>query len=93
MAKDKIVDVNEEIKKLIGTPKLIIGTERTLKNLRAGKISKVFLAKNVKEATKSDIETYAKVGNTKVVILDLGNDSLGTMCKKPFAISVLGELR
>ena len=94
MAKPKIIDVNEEIKKLIATPKIIIGTQRTLKGIRAGKIAKIFLAKNVKETTRSDIETYAKAeGNIEIVSLELLNDELGTMCKKPFAISVLGELR
>jgi ribosomal protein L30E len=94
MAKAKTTDVNEEIKKLIATPKVIVGTQRTLKSVRAGKIAKIFLAKNVKETIKSDIESYAKVqGNIEIVTLELGNDELGTMCKKPFAISVLGELR
>lgn len=93
MAKTKIIDVNEEIKKLVATPKGVVGTERTLKGMRAGKISKIFLAKNVKESTRSDIEAYAKIGNIEVVTLSLGNDELGTICKKPFAISVLGELR
>jgi large subunit ribosomal protein L30e len=93
MAKSKIIDINEEIKKLVATPKAIVGTQKTLKGLRAGKITRVFLAKNVKATTVSDIESYAKVASVEIVKLELGNDELGTICKKPFSISVLGELK
>ncbi len=91
MAKSKIIDVNEEIKKLVATPKAIVGTQKTLKGLRAGKVAKVFLAKNVKETTRSDVEKYSGIAGVEIVRLELGNDELGTICKKPFSISVLGE--
>ena len=91
MAKAKIVDVNEEIKKLVATPKAIVGTDKTLKAMRSGNLTKIFLAKNVKDSTRKDIEAYSKVENIEVIQLILGNDELGTICKKPFSISVLGE--
>lgn len=91
MAKAKIVDANEEIKKLVATPKAIVGSDRTLKSLRAGKVAKIFLSKNVAEETKNDIESYAKISKVEIVQLDLTNTELGTICKKPYSISVLSE--
>ena len=91
MAKEKIIDANEEVKKLIATPKAIVGTQKTLKQMRAGKVSKVYLAKNVKESTKQDIDAYSKISKVEIVSLELSNTELGTICKKPYSISVLGE--
>lgn len=91
MAKEKINDTNEEIKKLVATPKALIGTETTLKALKAGKLAKIYLAKNVNELTRQDIETYAKIANVEIKTLEVRNDELGVICRKPFSISVLGE--
>lgn len=91
MAKAKITDINEEIKKLVAGTKAIIGTEKTLKELKTGKLSKIFLAKNVSELTRKDIETYAKITSVEIVNLNVRNDELGVICRKPYSIAVLGE--
>ena len=80
-----------EIKKLVGTKKLVIGAQRTLKSIREGKIDKVFLSSN--SPYKKDLDHYAKVSKIKVVQLEYANDELGDLCKKPYAISVLGVLK
>jgi large subunit ribosomal protein L30e len=79
-----------EIKKLLGSEKMIIGAGETLKALRAGTLAKVFLAKNTKVETRQDIERYAGIAAVEVVQVDVPNDELGTLCKKPFPISVIG---
>ena len=73
--------------------KLVIGSRRTLKYLKLGKIAKVFVAKNAPEDIKSDIEYYAKLSNTDVVILDLNNEELGAALKKPFKVAVVSLLK
>ncbi len=77
------------IKKLLKTKKLIIGTRRTIKKLKAGKLEKVFFAKNCADDTKSDAEYYASLSNTPVVNLEQESDELGAICKKPFQICML----
>lgn len=69
--------------------KLIYGTEKTLKLLRNGKVKLIFLANNVKDDVKAEIEHLAKLGNVEVVHLKIPNTEVGVVCKKPFAISVL----
>jgi ribosomal protein L30E len=80
----------EDIKKLLKTDKLVVGTERTIKNLKKGTLSKVFLSANCSENVENDISHYAKLAKVDVAKLKLPNDELGVLCKKQFLISVLG---
>ncbi len=83
----------KEIKKLLESDKLIIGKDRVLKYLKKGGLEKVFLASNVDESSLKDIEYYAGLSGVVVERLSLANDELGTFCKKPFSISVMGLLK
>jgi len=80
----------EDIKKLLGTDKIIIGSERTLKELRKGTLTKIYLSTNPPSKVKEDIEHYAKLSDVEIINLPLPNDELGTTCRKPYPISVLG---
>ncbi|MFH1590015.1 MAG: ribosomal L7Ae/L30e/S12e/Gadd45 family protein [archaeon] len=82
-----------EIKKLLGNQKLIIGNERVLKNLRNDKIEKIFVSSNCSSEKLDDLKHYASLNNVKVDALDIPNDELGVVCKKPFFVSVIGILR
>jgi large subunit ribosomal protein L30e len=79
----------DDIKKALKEGKVIIGTSRTIKALKLGKVSKVFLTSNCPSDVKDDIEYYSKLGKVKVVKLKQPNVELGVLCKKPFPISVL----
>jgi large subunit ribosomal protein L30e len=83
----------EEIRKNLKSNKLIIGTEETVKELKLGRLNKVFLASNCNPAVRKDIEHYAKLGGTELVLLDIPNDELGVACRKTFFISVLSMLK
>lgn len=94
MAKTKEADKNiEEIKKNIEQKKAVLGTAVTLKNLRRGTLAKIFVSVNVPDSVRKDIDYYAKLNKVKVVSLNYPNDELGTMCKKPFFISVIGLMK
>ncbi|MBW2982988.1 ribosomal L7Ae/L30e/S12e/Gadd45 family protein [Candidatus Woesearchaeota archaeon] len=84
------MDAISEIKKLLNDERLIIGTERTMKALRQGSLEKVYLAANPAADVKADLERYAGMGNLDKVDLDVTNDELGTLCRKPFPISIIG---
>lgn len=87
------MDPIAEIKKLVGTDKLVIGTDLTLKGLKKGTIQKVFLTSNTDAMTKEDVNHYAGMGKVEVVELEMTNEELGDVCKKSFFISVLGVLK
>lgn len=83
------MDPVNEIKNLLEQDALVIGTDRTLKNLKAGKVKKVFVSANPSQKLRADLAHYQNVSGVEVVQLDLPNDELGTICKKPFSIAVL----
>lgn len=80
----------EQIRKLIEEKKVTIGTDETTRALTGGSLKRVLVASNASETTKAEIARLQAVGGVEVEHLDVPNDELGTMCKKPFSISVLG---
>lgn len=84
------MDMIKEIKDLLKEDKLLLGTETTMKALKSGKLSKVFVTANCPSDLKKDLEKYCKMGGVEVMALDVPNDELGVICKKPFRISIIG---
>ncbi len=83
-----------ELKKLVGSKKLVYGTEQTMKGLKQGKIEKIYVSSNAPKNVREDIEHYGKISKVvKIVWLDTSNDELGIFVKKPFAVSVLGVMK
>ena len=87
------MSTTEDIKKLLKSDKLILGTELTLKSLKKGELEKVFLSSNCPSEIRDDIAHYTKLSNTEVVEVGMPNDQLGDLCKKPFSISMIGLLK
>ena len=92
MAKKAVVSETDEIKKNLKTDKLVIGTDKTLKLLKLGKLAKVFIAENTAEPVETDLKYYSEINNIEVTKLNIDNEELGVLCKKPFSISVIGLL-
>lgn len=90
MAVKKEEKVVTELKKLLELKKLVIGTDKVMKLVKAGKLSKVFISANCPQDINESLSHYAKIAGASVTELNQTNSQLGTLCKKPFAISVLG---
>jgi len=90
MVKKVVADIVAELKKLLAANKAVLGTDETVKLLRQGKIKKVFLASNCNPQVKEDVEQFCKVGSVECVELTQSNEEIGVLCKKPFAISIVG---
>ncbi len=84
-----MADVIEDLKKLVKTKKVVFGREETVKGLKLGKLGKVYMTVNCPEDLKADIAYYAELSGAEIVQLSIPNDELGTICRKPFVISVL----
>ena len=82
-----------EIKKMLKSGNIVIGTERTIKSLRLGRAQKVLVSSNCPAQLEKDIAYYAGLGNAEVHKLDFPNDELSIICKKPFSISVLALVK
>lgn len=77
------------LREALKNKKVIIGADRTLKNLKLNKLKRVYLASNVRKDIEEDIEHHTKLFNIKLVKLKENNEELGLICKKHFKVSVL----
>lgn len=84
-----MIDPINEVKKKSKSKKLILGTDLTIKKLKLGKISKVFISSNCPVKIVKEINYLGKLSKTQIFKLKQQNDELGTICKKPFSISVV----
>ena len=75
---------------LLAKEKLVIGADRTVKELKKGGLSKVFFAANCPATVKSQIVRYAEHTGLEKQELPLQSSQLGALIKKPFSISVFG---
>jgi len=82
----------DDLRKLLEQKRLILGTKRTLLYLKKGKLEKVYLSSNCPEDVLSTLDSYTKIGKFKLEKLESTNDELGVVCRKPFAISIIGLL-
>ncbi|MEK6960433.1 MAG: ribosomal L7Ae/L30e/S12e/Gadd45 family protein [Nanoarchaeota archaeon] len=83
----------QDIKILLEKKQLYLGLTRTLKALKVGKVSKVYLASNTPKEVKSDLTYYGNLSGAQVVTLDQPNVELGVACRKPFPIAVIGVIK
>jgi large subunit ribosomal protein L30e len=88
-----MADISAEIRKLLAEKRLVIGTARTAKLVRQGKLAKIYLSANCPPKLKSDLNKHCGLGGIECQELSVANEELGVWCKKPFAISVIGVLK
>ena len=82
-----------EIKTHLGDGRLVLGTKETIKNMKLGKLEKVFLTSNCPEDILKDVEHYSGISGCQTEQLSIPNDELGVICRKEFAVSVAGLLK
>lgn len=80
-------DYKKEIKDFLQNEKGIVGSKETLKNLKLGRVQKVFITANAPTSVKEEIMGFSKFA--EIVMLDIDNEEFGTVCKRPYPISVL----
>ena len=83
----------EDIKKLLKSKNLVVGTGKTVKYIKTGKLSKVYVSSNCPAGVKEDLKYYGELAQTPIIELEQTNEEIGTLCKKPFFISVLSVLK
>jgi large subunit ribosomal protein L30e len=80
----------DELKLGLKNNNLIIGTKRTIKAIRTGEVSKVFMASNCPDMLAEDVEHYCGLTDIPIEKLEADCNELGSVCKKPFFVSVVG---
>ncbi len=94
MAKKRASETSiSSIRKALETGKVAIGTKETMQAIRRGSISTVFLAANCPVAVAAEIEQRHGIAAFTMERLTQDSDEVGVLCKKSFAISVLGIVK
>ena len=83
----------KEFRKLLGSKSLLIGTKRTLTNMKKGNIEKVFISSNCPKNVINNLNYYASLSKVDLINLKYSNEELGVICKKQFSISLLSLLK
>lgn len=83
----------DDIKKLLTSKKLLIGKDEVLKNIKKGLVHKVYVASNCPGELMGDLKRYLSISSFELLETKVPNDELGTVCKKPFSIAVIGVMK
>jgi large subunit ribosomal protein L30e len=86
------LDIGREIRKAAETGRVLFGTEQSIRMIRTGEAKLVIVASNTSEKAKEDIEYYAGLADVRVHYYQGSGVELGTLCGKPFIVSVLSVI-
>ena len=78
------------IKTIVRTGKVVLGSRRTLKLVKLGKVKAVIVASNLPRDLREDLEYYAKLSEVPVIVFPGTNTELGVACGKPFSVAMMG---
>lgn len=78
-----------EVKKIVKEKKLYYGADITIRMLKTGKVNEVFVASNCLDRIKRDLRHFCGIANVKLNELEETNEELGSICRKPFSVSVM----
>ena len=82
----------EDLREALNEKKVILGSKRTIKYLKLGKVKKIVIANNCPEEVRKDLEHYTKLSEIKMEKFDGTAKQLGIFCGKPFSIATLAIL-
>ncbi len=84
------MNVEKSIRTAVDTGEAVLGERNTLKGLRAGKFKLAIVASNCKAEAKEDLMRHASINEVFVYEYPGSTLELGSVCGKPFSISMLG---
>ena len=79
----------ETLKKVLKEHEMTLGHNETLKKVKRGNVTTVFLSSDCKPEVRKSMQYYKTIGSFTVVDLEITGHEVGTLCKKLFPISVL----
>ncbi len=89
-AAKQLVGFERELLNALKTGKVVLGTRKTMKLLKLGRVKAVVVAANAPPEIKQDVMYYASLGNIPVFVYPGTSLELGAACGKPFTVMMLG---
>jgi large subunit ribosomal protein L30e len=84
------MNVEKSIRTAVDTGKVILGERNTLKVLRTDKFKLAVVASNCKPTAKEELMRIANIKEVFVYEYPGSSLELGSVCGKPFIVSMLG---
>jgi len=84
-----MIDVDKALRIAIKSGKIIIGSKRTLEDMKKGRTKLIIVASNTPSEISQDVEYYAKLSKVPIYIYQGSSWDLGSVCGKPFMVSTL----
>jgi len=78
------------LRRVVATGQVVIGSRKTLKLVKLGKVKVVVRASNLPPYLREDLEYYARLSNIPIIVFPGTNVELGTVIGKPFSVAMLG---
>ena len=88
----KAMSLDNEVRLLIKTGKVVIGAKRSIQAIKLGRAKGVVLVTKLPKRIESDVLYYAKVGGIKVVRFNGSSYDLGVAIGKPYPVSAIAIL-
>ncbi len=82
-------EIRKELRAALEKGKVVIGTKESLKAAESGKVKTLVYSANCPPALRERLKTVAAAQKIEVEQFDGNSVELGTMCGKPFAVSIL----
>ncbi|MDD3178439.1 MAG: 50S ribosomal protein L30e [Candidatus ainarchaeum sp.] len=80
---------NTQLRNTVDTGKIVLGINETIKECLVGEPKLIVVSSSIKDIKKKQLEYYAKLLNIKMVFYPENGYELGSVCGKPFSVSVL----
>ncbi len=84
-----MVELASEIRLAVDSGETAIGLREVIKSLRADKAKLIILAVRGEEKASGNVEHAARIANVPMVRYSGTSADLGTVCGKPFPVSML----
>ncbi|MBI5253083.1 MAG: 50S ribosomal protein L30e [Euryarchaeota archaeon] len=84
------MDVGKSIRAAVDTGKVTLGERETLKAVRNGDVKLVIMASNCPPALREELVRCTRISGVHVYEYPGSSLELGSVCGKPFVVSMLG---
>ncbi|MBI4360700.1 50S ribosomal protein L30e [Candidatus Micrarchaeota archaeon] len=86
------MDIDRSIRLAVDSGKVTLGSQKSIKHALNGDAKLLVLAENCPETVADDVKEYCKLSEIRVVRFPGTSVKLGTVCGKPFPVSVLSVI-
>ncbi|MCD7781182.1 MAG: 50S ribosomal protein L30e [Methanosphaera sp.] len=83
------MDIERGIRVAVDTGKVILGSKKSVQAIKLGNGELIVIADNAPKELKEDVEVYANLSQMPVYTFEGSSVDLGSVCGKPFTVSVL----